>query len=115
MIIAAETNSHQSEKQHHWRRIIDEWNQGGESQKKFCARLGIKTPTFQYWLAKLSPKKNRAKYNFAKLEVEPSAITQCKDQSIRIELPSGIKINLPLVLRMDELSNVFKMLGVTHA
>lgn len=41
------------EKQGHWKQVIRNWKESGQSQKKFCLQRDIPYSVFRYWRSKM--------------------------------------------------------------
>lgn len=95
----------------YWRDKVEEWERSNESQKVFCTRLGIKVGTFTHWRGVFSKKEKQHTANkFIAVKVAPSITRQ--PEKLTIELPSGHKIIMPLII--EEMEKVFNLLGLSH-
>lgn len=69
-------------------RLIEEQEQSGQSQIKFCKNQNLSIATFGYWRKKyLEEKSNRNASNFIPLKVKTP---MPKDNPIEVELPNQI-------------------------
>lgn len=94
----------------YWRAIVEEWQKSNESQKNYCARLGIKVGTFTHWRGVFSKKEKHFKNRFIAVNVAPSITRQL--EKLIIELPSGHKIIIPLIT--EEIIKIFNLLGLKN-
>lgn len=89
-----------------WEGIIESWKQSGKSQVIFCKENGINHATFGYWKKRLTPRNNL----FVPVKVrEPK-----QNESIfyKIETSLGINIIIPTCANSDDLTMIFKSLGL---
>lgn len=94
-----------------WRVIIAEWEVSQESQKNYCARLGININTFAYARSKLSQNK-KSKPTFIPIALKQTTDqTYQKDDIIIIENPEGFKLHVSSALSLDRLAKIFKLCG----
>lgn len=100
-----------------WLNIIAEWEKTNESQKSFCARLGLSYYTFAYMRTKLfSPKKNENKKNiFIPVAVTKPSLSIHTKEFIIIENKNGIKLHVPLNLGENNLMLLLNLAGWQHA
>ena len=94
-------------KRAHWEPIIESWKQSGKSQVSFCKENEINHCTFGYWKKIIAPSSNL----FIPIKVrEPN-----QNESIfyKIETSLGINIIIPTGANLDDLTVIFKSLGLT--
>jgi hypothetical protein len=94
-------------KRAHWEPIIESWKQSGKSQVSFCKENEISHFTFGYWKKILAPSNNL----FVPVKVrEPK-----RNESIfyKIETSLGINIIIPTGADPEDLTVIFKSLGLT--
>ena len=90
----------------HWESIIADWKQSGKTQVNFCQENAIKVSTFGYWVKRLSASK--------KLFVPVKVREPKRNESIfyKIETSLGINIIIPSGADSDDLTAIFKSLGL---
>ncbi len=94
-------------KRAHWEPIIESWKQSGKSQVSFCKENEINHHTFCYWKKIVAPSNNL----FVSIKVrEPK-----RSESIfyKIETSLGVNIIIPSGANSDDLTVIFKSLGLT--
>ncbi len=91
----------------HWESVITSWKESGKSQVNFCKDNEIKVSTFGYWQKRLSASKN--------LFVPVKVLDSTRYESIfyKIETPLGVNIIIPSGANLDDLTVIFKSLGLT--
>ena len=98
-----------------WREIVNNWNKNDESQKTYCARLGINLNTFTYVRVKLQ-KQAKPPIQFASLKMINSNEDKVLEQSmITLENKSGYKLYFPASLSLEQLMKIFKLSGWSDA
>jgi predicted enzyme involved in methoxymalonyl-ACP biosynthesis len=91
-----------------WSKLIIAWKNGTESQRKFCARLGLNINTFTYAKRKLSAKNKQEKFVPIVIRQEtPSKLMS----NIILENAKGMKLYIPLTSISEEMINLLKMAG----
>jgi hypothetical protein len=99
-----------------WAELIGEWERSEESQKAFCARLGLNLNTFVYWRARfVAASKREAKRNkFIPLAIK-NEVAQKPGSEMILENKNGIRLLIPLSISSDKLVQILKMVGFIHA
>jgi predicted enzyme involved in methoxymalonyl-ACP biosynthesis len=98
-----------------WSEIVNNWNKTTESQKVYCARLGININTFVYARNKLR-KQEMPSAQFASLKVIPSYEDKTIEQpKIILENNRGYKLYFPASLSLELLIKLFKLSGWSDA
>ncbi|PIR38156.1 MAG: hypothetical protein COV35_07040 [Alphaproteobacteria bacterium CG11_big_fil_rev_8_21_14_0_20_39_49] len=92
-----------------WSAHYEAWSMSGESQSSYCKRHDLKYATFCYWRTQLKCHSAQAKSNFETLDVKstPQVLP-----GIRIHLPNGIQLSMPLSPDLSTLRSVLELLGV---
>ena len=89
-----------------WSKIIQNWEQSGLSQKRYCQEKSINLSTFYYY-------KRRLPQNPGLIEL-PAPFVR-KERSIGLHLQSSsIELNIPEGFDKQSLSDIFNLLGVSH-
>jgi hypothetical protein len=95
-------------KQSHWEGIIESWKQSGQSQISFCKGKEISYGRFCYW-------KKRFELGRSNLFV-PIKILSCERGSdvgtYKVETSRGVRIHIPSGAKAEDLSVIFRTLGV---
>ncbi len=101
-----------------WAELIAQWENGHERQKAFCARLGLNHNTFTYWrgifLAKNRQAKNKTKFIPIAIKEEKSNTVFNLDKLI-LENSNGFKLHIPLSISRDQLKDLLRSVGWSHA
>ena len=93
-------------KRAHWEPIIEHWKQSGMSQVSFCKENEINYCSFGYWKKIISPNENL----FARVQVRDEK--QNGSVFYKIETSIGINIIIPTGAKSDDLTTIFKSLGL---
>ena len=101
-------------KEQHWLPIVEQWKISKQTSKYFCQRLNLNLDQFNYWRRKLVSKKNVVPSKFFKIKVNPVE-SSATHSSMLVELPSLIKITIPLNIDASQLVKVLSLLGVYNA
>lgn len=99
-------------KKEYWVAKIQQWEKSGLSQSAFCKKYSVTPSSFYYWKSRLlNQKKNKpAKSNrFTPIEIQKTRPTQ---DVMRLMLPSGVRIEIPLTISSDKLTGILKSFGV---
>ena len=73
-----------------WRRMVEQHESGGLSQKEFCRREGLNENTFRLWRSRVGSSANGS---VPFVEVVPAPASE-SPWSIELELPSGTKLRM---------------------
>src|ERR1700733_512958 len=95
----------------YWLPLVKQWQGSKESSTSFCQRLNLNKDQFSYWRRKLTSKQSKRISKFVKLEVQPLQPTVA-NSSLLVELPSKIKITVPLNIDVTQLDKILSLLGV---
>lgn len=100
-----------------WLNIITEWEKTNESQKSFCARLGLNHHTFSYIRAKFSSTQETQNKNdhFIPVTLTKPSVPMPASQHIIIENKNGIRMHVPLNLDKNNLMLLLNLVGWQHA
>jgi transposase-like protein len=98
-------------KENHWLPLVKQWQVSKESSKSFCQRLNLNKDQFSYWRRKLISKQSKLPSKFVKLEVQPLQ-PMITNSSLLVELPSKIKITVPLNIDTTQLVKILDLLGI---
>lgn len=93
-----------------WRPIINEWDRNKESQKTYCARLGINVNTFMYMRVKHF-KKNKSKSNFIPVTLVNTENKNASPCVLILENTRGFKLQIPHSLSQSELTKILQLAG----
>jgi hypothetical protein len=98
-------------KESYWLPLVKQWQGSNESSIAFCQRLNLNKDQFNYWRRKLISKQNLSSSKFVRLEVKsPQPIIT--SESLIVELPSRIKVTVPLNIDTKQLVNILGLLGI---
>jgi len=96
-------------------RAIEQCQESGLSQVKFCSRENLSVKTFSYWLRKyrqekgLSPLSNRkASETFIPVEVSKGRTSNVTNTGGQIEIffPNGVQMSCPVGIDIDQLKSL---------
>lgn len=93
-----------------WKQHIEQWKSSGLSQSEYCRRNDLNSKYFSNWKRKLSTK-TRAEVSepeFVPVEVLPAAPK--RDAFIKITMPNGIRIDMPVDLPESNSQKFLNML-----
>jgi len=99
-------------KRKEWAGHIKGWEQSGLSQRGYCAREGLKWPSFDYWRRHLKQLNQSKQVVLGKplqlvpVKVEPSTVTK----ELRLLHPSGWELRLPSTMEVTWITNLLKTL-----
>ena len=89
-----------------WEGIIERWKQSGKNQVDFCKENAINYAAFGYWKKKITPITNL----FIPIKVRESKPSEAI--FYKIETPLGLTISIPTRADSDDLTIIFKLLGL---
>lgn len=97
------------------RRWLDRHERSGLSQRDFCARHGLALSTFTYW--KRRERAAGAEQAISFVEV-PRPVGEARampmtDSAVAIELPGGVRIELPAATEPKWLAALLREMGAT--
>ena len=100
-----------------WMDLIADWEKTNESQRSFCARLGLNHHTFSYIRAKFFPtqKIQHKKDLFIPVTVTKPSTSMSTSEHMIIENKNGIKLHVPLNLGEDNLTLLLNLIGWQYA
>lgn len=101
-----------SRNRNYWHEIITSWQKSNEHPKTFCERMNIKLGTFVHWKGVFS-KENKQKENKF-IEVQVTEQVQEKLAELTIECPSGHKIIFTAAVKVEQVRQLFKLLGLAR-
>ena len=94
----------------YWRELIGIWQKSNESQKDFCDRMNIKVGTFAHWRGIFTKENKRSTNKFINVQVIPTV--RDKADYFTIECQTGHKIIFSASLNLEQVQQIFKLLGL---
>ncbi len=101
----------------YWLELIAAWEKSGESKQAFCKRLDIRPGTFSHWryiLSKENKEKNMSHSSFMEVKVNgllPESGMLPMPQ-LTVQLPMGIRVSLPAHIPIEQMKEIFHLLGI---
>lgn len=83
---------------------VEDWKASGLTQSRYCESVGIKLPTFSYWVVKYKAESTQLESNF--ITVKKSQVAN--SQEFEIIYPNGVKLRL----QTDSLSELYSLVNL---
>jgi len=99
-------------KKEYWTAKIQEWKKSGLSQSAFCKKYSVTPSSFYYWKSRLQKSKQEKTIKSNRLIPIEVQKTRPAQEVMRLILPSGVRIEIPLTISSDKLTGILKSLGV---
>lgn len=90
-----------SQKQPDWHKLIEDYKKSGLKRSKFCKEQGIPIPRFAYYLRAYNKCQPQQKPSFSQVVVQPQIMPSKAE--IKIDLPNGIRCQVPSCIHPDQL------------
>ena len=93
-----------------WHKLIEEYKKSSLKRSKFCKEKGIPISRFAYYLYSYNKSKPQKKPEFSEVIVQPQIIPTIAE--IKIDLPNGIRCQIPSCIHPDQLKKLMGALLV---
>ena len=97
-----------------WRRWLARYERSGLSQKAFCTRHGLALSTLTYWRRRERARATEQSVSFVEVAQLPATAVPARlvDSAVVIELPGGVRLELPQATEPKWLAALLRELGM---
>lgn len=85
-------DSHQ--KREFWKNHLEQWQQGGLSQRAYCRKHALKVDHFYYWRRRILSKQGSRTASFLPVALPENFSSRQKATAVRIHAPNGFIVEL---------------------
>ena len=94
------------------RQLLDRYERSGLSQKAFCLRHGVALSTLQYWRRRARDTDQEPTPSFVEIpQVTGIAGVRSVEAAVFIELPGGVRLEVPAGTDAQWLSGLLRAMG----